>query len=72
MMQSHVIEIDGAFVGAAIRLADGYRFVAVDTRLDALDGQIWPSLVELRRKARVTFLAQSWLHAEPARAHADA
>ena len=33
MLQSHVIEIDGAFVGAAVRLDTGYRFIATDFRL---------------------------------------
>ncbi len=57
MLQSHVVEIDGAFVGAAVRLADGYRFVAVDVRLDDLDGRVWPTLTELRRQVRVMVLA---------------
>ena len=30
MLQSHVIEIDGAFVGAAVCLDTGYRFIATD------------------------------------------
>lgn len=55
--QSHVVDIDGAFVGAAVRLPDGYRFVAVDVRLDELDGMVWPSLRELRQKVRQTALA---------------
>jgi hypothetical protein len=57
MLQSHVVEIDGAFVGAAVREADGYRFVAVDVRLDDLDGRSWPTLGELRRQVRVMVLA---------------
>jgi len=56
MIQSHIVDIDGTFVGAAIRLADGYRFVAVDVRLDELDGLVWASLPELRRKVRLTAL----------------
>lgn len=44
MLQPHVIDIDGAFVGAAIRLDCGYRFIATDMRLEELDGTIWPTL----------------------------
>jgi hypothetical protein len=57
MLQSHVVEIDGTFVGAAVRQADGYRFKAVDVRLDGLDGRVLPSLSELQRVVRVAFLA---------------
>ena len=52
MLQSHVIEIDGAFVGAAVRQMGGFRFVAVDMRLEDLDGSLWPSLADVRRVAR--------------------
>ena len=51
MLQSHIIEIDGAFVGAAVRLDIGFRFVATDIRVEELDGTVWPSLPELRRLA---------------------
>jgi hypothetical protein len=57
MRQSHIVEIDGAFVGAAVREADGYRFVAVDVRLDDIDGRVWHSLPELQRQVRVMVLA---------------
>lgn len=60
MLQSHIIEVDGAFVGAAVRLDRGYRFIATDMRLDDLDGSIWPSLEDVRR------LARSSLHPRPA------
>jgi hypothetical protein len=56
MLQSHVIDIDGAFVGAAIRLDDGYRFIATDMRLHDLDGTTWPSLPDVRRLARELYL----------------
>lgn len=52
MLQSHVIDIDGVFVGAAVRLHDGYRFVATDLRLEDIDGSHWPSLDDVRRIAR--------------------
>lgn len=56
MLQSHVVDIDGTFVGAAVRQPDGYRFVAVDVRLDDLDGQVWPTLTEVQQQARTMFL----------------
>lgn len=65
MLQSHVIEIDGAFVGAAVRLNDGYRFVATDHRLDELHGTTWPSLAEIRRLAHRTFRAGGVTGARP-------
>ena len=55
MLQSHVIEIDGAFVGAAVRLDTGYRFIATDIRLEELDGTVWPSLADVRRLANRLF-----------------
>lgn len=51
MLQSHVISIDGAFVGAAVRLDTGYRFIATDMKLDDLDGSVWPTLDDVRRLA---------------------
>jgi hypothetical protein len=55
MLQSHVIEIDGAFVGAAVRLDTGYRFIATDVRLEPLDGTTLPSLADVRRLANRLF-----------------
>jgi hypothetical protein len=52
MLQSHVIEVDGAFVGAAVRLDQGFRFVAVDTRVGKLNGSVWPTLADATRLAR--------------------
>jgi hypothetical protein len=56
MLQSHIIDFDGAFVGAAVRLDRGYRFVATDIRLDDLDGSIWPTLDHIQRLARELYL----------------
>jgi hypothetical protein len=56
MLQSHVIDIDGAFVGAAVRLDKGYRFIATDIKLDELDGSIWPTLADVQRVARRIYL----------------
>jgi hypothetical protein len=59
MLQSHVIEVDGTFVGAAVRLDRGYRFIATDMRLDDLDGSIWPTLADVQRLARHTLARAS-------------
>jgi hypothetical protein len=52
MLQSHVIDIDGAFVGAAVRLDTGYRFIATDMKVEELDGSVWPTLADVQRLAR--------------------
>jgi hypothetical protein len=55
MLQSHVIVIDGTFVGAAVRLDTGYRFIATDLRLENLDGTTWPTLEDVRSRANRLF-----------------
>ena len=52
MLQSHPIDIDGVFVGAAVRLDLGYRFIAINMRLEELDQTIWPTLADVHRLAR--------------------
>jgi hypothetical protein len=59
MLQSHIIEIDGVFVGAAVRLDTGYRFVATDMKLDDLDGSLWPTLADVQRLARRFYFRSS-------------
>jgi len=49
MTQSHIIEIDGLFAAAAVAQKDGYRIVAIDPRVEALDGSVWPTLDEATR-----------------------
>jgi hypothetical protein len=61
MLQSHVIEIDGAFVGAAVRLDTGYRFIATDVRLEELDGTTWPSLADVKRLAHRLYRTGSFV-----------
>lgn len=51
MSLSHVIEIDGAFVGAAIRPGGRCRFIATEIRMDELDGTTWRSPADARRLA---------------------
>jgi hypothetical protein len=60
MLQSHIIDIDGVFVGAAIRIDRGYRFVAIDYRLEELDSSIWPTLADVQRLARRLYLTGSF------------
>ncbi len=52
MLQSQIIEIDGRFVGAAVRQPGGWRFVAVDVRLDGIDGRVMPSVAAVCELAR--------------------
>lgn len=49
MHQSHVIEIGGQFAGAAVQHDQAFRFIAVDPRVEDLDGSIWPTLPDVRR-----------------------
>ena len=70
MLQSHVIDIDGVFVGAAVRLHNGYRFVATDLRLEDIDGSHWPSLDDVRRIARGRLHARRYPVQAAAAAHA--
>jgi len=51
-LQSHPIQVDGVFIGAAIRSDDKYCFVATDVRLEPLDESMWPSLADVQRVAR--------------------
>ncbi len=52
MLQSHVIDVEGTFVGAAVRSDTGYRCIAIDMKLNELDGSIWPTLADVQRLAR--------------------
>jgi hypothetical protein len=52
MQQSHIIEIAGVFVGAAVRLPLAYRFVAVRPGLSGIDGREFPTLEAVRRAVR--------------------
>ena len=49
MFKSHVIEVNGHFVGAAVAIAEGFRFIAVDHRAADFDGSVWPSLADVQR-----------------------
>lgn len=58
MLQSHVIEADGVFLGAVIRQDSVFRFVAVHARVLVLDGSVCASLDEASRAARALFRSQ--------------
>ena len=58
MLQSHVIEADGVFLGAAIQQDSVFRFVAVHARVLVLDGSVCASLDEASRAARTLFRKQ--------------
>jgi hypothetical protein len=60
MLPPHIIDIDGVFVGAVIRIDRGYRFVAIDCRLEELDSAIWPTLADVQRLARRLYLTGSF------------
>jgi hypothetical protein len=49
MIQSHIIDIAGTFAGAAVNTSGRFRFIAVDPRVEELDGSVWPSLPDVRR-----------------------
>jgi hypothetical protein len=68
MLQSHPINIDGVFVGAAIRLDRGYNFIATNVRLEELDQTIWPTLADVQHQVRRLYLTGSFVerHALPA------
>jgi len=55
MFQSHVIEINGTFIGAAVPTLGGFRFRAVHPQVDELDGFSWTSLDELRHATGYLF-----------------
>ena len=65
MIQSHIIDVNGTFVGAAVRLSAGYRFVAVDGRMESLNDTVWPNLMTVQKLARQLFIAGRFVQPEP-------
>ena len=57
MLESHNNEVNGTFLGAAVRLPRGYRLVAVSEPVKPLDGSLWPTLDAARHAAARAFLA---------------
>ncbi len=55
MIQSHVVEVDGVFVGAAITTATGVRFRAVHMMVEELDESVWRSPDDLHAAVRHLF-----------------
>ena len=56
MFQSHIIEINGVFVGAAVTAGGAFRFKAVSPLVEELDGSQWPSLPDMRRAVAHLFV----------------
>lgn len=59
MRNSKILVADGVFVGAAVLLPDqaGWRIVASDDRIAAVDGRVVTALPEAERLVRQTFLS---------------
>ena len=51
MLRSHPIAVQGHFVGAAVLLEQGYRFIATHPRVEDLDGAVRPALADIQRLA---------------------
>lgn len=60
MLQSHVIEVNGTFVGAAIMTITDFRFRAVHLKAEDLDDSTWRSLDELSRAVQHLFTTSQW------------
>jgi hypothetical protein len=56
MLKSHIIDINSVIAGVAIQSDRGFRFIAVDLRVEELDATVWPSLEQVSRLARRLFL----------------
>ncbi len=52
MQQSEPIEVDGVFLGVAVKHELGVRFIAVDRRVADMDQSIWPTLQYANSSAR--------------------
>lgn len=72
MLQSHIIEVDGTFVGAAVRLDIGFRFIATDIRVEEMCGTVWPSLADVQRMAQSLYRSGRFIPPPPAHAAAIA
>lgn len=51
MFHSHVVEVSGQVAGAAVTQANRVRFIAIDPRLEEIDGSEWRTLADLHRAA---------------------
>ena len=52
MQSSKVVEVDGVFVGAAIRLPEGWQFVSADVRASGADGALAATFADAQMLAR--------------------
>jgi len=65
MLQSHVITIDGVLVGAAVRLENGYRFVAINMQVEDMDTRVFQTLDQVERLARRLYRTGSYVERPP-------
>jgi hypothetical protein len=56
VFQSHVIEINGVFAGAAVTAGGAFRFKAVSPLVEELDGSQWQTLAAMRRAVAHLFV----------------
>jgi hypothetical protein len=57
MHESHVIEVNGVFLGAVVGLRGSglFRFVATDPSVTGLDGSLWTDLDYARARAAALY-----------------
>jgi hypothetical protein len=48
MVEAHIIQVNGAFVGGALTAQGGFRFRAIHPSVDDLDDRTWSSLAALQ------------------------
>jgi len=72
MQNSKVVEINGVFVGAAVRQDSGWRFVAADPRVSLADGQVAATFREAQALARHAFLSAAAAALPPMQEQASA
>lgn len=56
--RSSVIDVFGTFVGAAIQRNDQFRFIAIDRRVQDLDGIEFPTLQQVQSAAMQRYLGE--------------
>ncbi len=60
MQSSKVVEVDGVFVGAAIRLPEGWQFVSADVRASGADGATAATFAGAQMLARQAVATARW------------
>ena len=60
MQSSKIVEVDGVFVGAAIRLTEGWQFVSADARASGADGATAATFADAQMLARQAVANARW------------